>query len=362
MTPKLHTASLSDVGRKRRNNQDHCGEFNPGVGRLMVCCDGMGGHKGGEVASQLAVETIGASFAEADGNPAERLHSAFEAAHDRVQLEARTRPELHGMGTTGVVLYYDGEGAAWIAHVGDSRAYLLRDGAIRQLTDDHSIIAELLRAGRITPEQAALHPHNELSRAIGASDGDVHVDCARHDALDGDRFLLCSDGLWNLVQDREIAEVLAHEDPASAVRTLVARANERGGTDNVTVQVLGLGESRGILPADPDATEHAANAALAFAKPSAREGQAETQAVSLADVDVNAIWAQAQRDASAKRDRRLRAALVGAAVIATLLLGALLWLGGLRNAGATLEAPSDEPAVVEGAPASGSDQEVENRP
>jgi protein phosphatase len=337
MSPQAVSASLSDVGRKRKNNQDSCGEFQSAAGRLLVCCDGMGGHQGGEIASRLAVETIGQVFSRGGAAPEALLRDAFQAAHARVRSEAQQRPELEGMGTTGVALLFDGQASAWVAHVGDSRAYRVRDGRIEQLTNDHSIVSELLRAGRITPDQAASHPHNELSRALGAR-AELEVDCAEHAVQDGDRFLLCSDGLWNLVADLEIAEVLLREDPPSAVHTLVARANERGGTDNVTVQVLGFGEARAKL----DDSESTRQEYAARARSGTRSD--ETRAVSLAEVDVDAIWESAQRKARAARERRLRHALVAALLVSLLLVVTLLWLVSSRSKIPAPEAPAEAPA------------------
>ncbi len=315
-------ASLSDVGRRRRVNQDAFGEFPCADGGvLLVCCDGMGGHQGGEVASQLAVETIGREFDAA--SPEQSLPRAILAAHARVKGRAAERPELYGMGTTAVALHWDGAARAVVAHVGDSRCYRIRGGRIEQLTPDHSIVAELLRTGRITPEQAASRPHNELTRAIGASES-LDADCAAHDARDGDLFLLCSDGLWNMVDDARIAAAAQRELPKSAVRTLVDLANAAGGTDNVTVQILGIGTRVPIAAGDD--TERGAPAPSRRAEVRADE----TRAVPLADVDVEAIWRKAQDDARAQRDRRIRALFVGAAVAAALLLGALalMWAKG----------------------------------
>jgi protein phosphatase len=322
----VEAASLSDVGRRRRANQDSCGEF-PGQdgALLLVCCDGMGGHQGGEVASKLAVETIGAEFDAAA--PEASLRQAFLSAHARVKARATERAELHGMGTTGVALYYDGNARAVVAHVGDSRCYRVRGGEIEQLTGDHSVVAELLRAGRLTPEQAATHPHNELSRAIGASH-QLEVDCAEHDVREGDRFVLCSDGLWNLVEAREIAEAVLREAPAQAVRTLVDRANERGGTDNVTVQILGVGAAAAPEAPEEDDTERGQNEREALERARARKRVDETRAIALDGVNVDAIWEKAQAVARERQGRRIRAALIGAGVVTLALAAALaVWLG-----------------------------------
>jgi protein phosphatase len=341
MSAPVTTASLSDVGRRRKANQDFCAEF-PGVSgaMLLVCCDGMGGHQGGEVASQLAVATIGEAFGAADGDPGTRLERAFKEANRRVRERAASDAKLDGMGTTAVALYFDGATTAWVASVGDSRAYRARRGSVEQLTNDHSVVAELLRLGRITAAEAARQPHNQLARAIGAED-DVEVDTAKHDALDGDRWLLCSDGLWNLVDEREIAERLHRESPQDAARMLVESANERGGTDNVTVQVLALGATRGARAAAAQANDEterdtAAEAAYARSLDQKRIAGEATPEQILAEHEA------AQRAAS--RRRALTAAAV-AALLITLGLAAMLWFG----RGAILS-PSETPEAAPGTP------------
>jgi protein phosphatase len=342
-------ASHTDVGRKRRVNQDSFGEF-PGAddgSLLLVCCDGMGGHSGGEIASQLSVAAIGETFRASAGDPGERLASAFHEAHRRVREHAERNPQLAGMGTTGVALFFDGKSSAWVAHVGDSRAYRLRDGKLEQLTADHSLVAELVRMGKLTPEQAARHPHNELARAIGASD-DLEVDCAKHDARDGDRWLLCSDGLWNMVSDGEIGRQLYESAPTDAVRRLVERANEAGGLDNVTVQVLALGAARGApAPADDGATEQDRDARLASARLRAASRVDETRAISASDANVEEIWARAQAEARAAREHRIRQIVLGAAIVIALSLAAFLLLG--RSVVRVESAEAGEPANADAA-------------
>lgn len=345
--PDLFTASLSDVGRKRRSNQDHCGEFaTPGGSRLLVCCDGMGGHQGGETASRLAVETIAEVVLGADGTePAATLERALQEAHQRIQARSREVADLRGMGTTAVALLYGGGDAAWIAHVGDSRAYRIRGGRVQQLTQDHSIVAEQLRRGLITMEQAARLPHNELSRALGASPV-LQVEVARHDVSDGDRFVLCSDGLWNLVSEREMAEAVLAGEPESAVRALVERANERGGTDNITVQVLGVGQAAPLSASDPDATDQDDVDRLAFERMRASKAD-ETRVVE--GVDVKEIWERVQQDARARRDLRIRVAAAAALLVAALLVGVFVLLRSSVRVG--LAEPAAERALPDvGAP------------
>jgi serine/threonine protein phosphatase PrpC len=238
---QLRTASRTDVGRTRSENQDACGEFQgPSGARLLAVADGMGGHQGGATASRITIETLGEVFVRDPDPSGETLREAFETANARVYQAAQEHPELHGMGTTCVALLFGTDGTAWVAHVGDSRAYLLRDGQLDPLTADHSTVGELVRAGKITPEEAAVHPRrNEILRSIGA-DTSVEVDVAPVEMRAGDQYLLCSDGLSGLVSDPEMGAVLLREGPEEATRTLVDLANERGGPDNVTVVVTAV--------------------------------------------------------------------------------------------------------------------------
>ncbi len=237
--PSQHqTAWRTDIGRVRSENQDTCDEFrSPSGALLLVVADGMGGHRGGATASRVAVEAIGEVFALSPRPGAEMLREAMRAANQRVLRTATLRPELYGMGTTCVALLVDAAGAAWVAHVGDSRAYRLREGVLQALTADHSAVAELERRGMISAEEAAIHPRrNELLRSIGVDEA-VEVDVAEVDVAPGDRFLLCSDGLCGVIPDAEIAAVLHDGTPQQAVQQLVDAANASGGPDNVTVMV-----------------------------------------------------------------------------------------------------------------------------
>ena len=235
------TASLSSVGQVRTHNEDYCSEFQDGAGRrLLVVADGMGGHKGGATASRVAVETIGEVFERGAAEAEETLRTAFQAANERVHAMAMQNPDLRGMGTTAVTLLFAEAGRAWIGHVGDSRIYRFRQGRAECLTADHSVVGEMLRQGLITAEDAAVHPRrNEILRSVGV-EAHVQPDVAPIDVGDGDRFLLCSDGLTNLVDDAEIGAVVQREPPSQAVQTLVDTANTRGAPDNVTVQIAAV--------------------------------------------------------------------------------------------------------------------------
>ncbi len=229
---------LTDVGIVRTSNQDACDEFRDARGaRLLVLCDGMGGRRGGEVASRLAVDAIGRAFRSSEDSGPVRLEAGFSEANSQIEERAQADPRLSGMGTTAVAFLLDGGETAWVAHVGDSRLYRLRGQEFSALTDDHSVVGELQRHGVVSAEQAAQHPRrNELLRSIGG-DSPVEVDLRAIDVLPGDRYLLCCDGLWSMVSDSEITAILEEDPPRSAVHRLVELANERGGTDKVTVQV-----------------------------------------------------------------------------------------------------------------------------
>lgn len=234
---RFETASLSDVGRLRAENEDHFGEFTrPGEIRLLVVADGMGGHQGGATASRLAVEAVGRAFSDGDDQPEPLLRAALETANACVHARAADAPALYGMGTTCVALLLAPDGRGCVAHVGDSRAYRLRGGRLDALTSDHSVVAELVRRGVLSPSEALIHPRrNELLRSIGVEPS-VAVDTATLSVEPGDRFLLCSDGLCGVVPEDEIAENLAGP-VAGAARKLVDLANACGGPDNVTVIV-----------------------------------------------------------------------------------------------------------------------------
>ncbi len=235
---RIEIASLSDTGRQRSNNQDSYGVGYARSGaRWMMVADGMGGHAGGATASRVAVQTVSSVVASSQLAPDVTLRAALEAANRVVHEEAQRNRQLAGMGTTGVAALFSADGVAFVANVGDSRAYRMRDGAFKQITLDHSLVAEMQRRGMLTEEEALVHPRrNEVLRSLGI-EPDVVVDLHQLDLQPGDLFLLCSDGLSGVVRDAEIAEVVHREAPEQAVRTLVDFANSRGGPDNVTVQI-----------------------------------------------------------------------------------------------------------------------------
>ena len=237
-------ASRSDVGRVRTFNEDSCGSFMRADGvRLLVVADGMGGHRGGATASREALATIAAAFEESGSrgahDPHETLREAIERANGRVHSMSTANPELAGMGTTVVAFLLDTSGIGAVAHVGDSRAYRYRAGRLEALTTDHSVVAEMLKRGVLTAEEAAYHPRrNEILRSVGVSE-QVEVEVSAVDIAAGDRILLCSDGLCGVISDSDIGEILASATSAEeAVDALVERANDFGGPDNITVELL----------------------------------------------------------------------------------------------------------------------------
>jgi protein phosphatase len=236
---EIEWGEQSDVGRLRASNQDCCGmAVAPGDGaRLWIVADGMGGHAGGEVASRVAVEAATASFAAGGGALAERLRTAIGAANRAVLDAAAANRALAGMGTTAVALALDDAGAC-TANVGDSRAYRLRRGLLEQLTRDHSVVAELVRRGQISEDEALMHPRrHEVLRSLGF-ETELDIDVEPAEIAAGDVFLLCSDGLTGVVDDAEIAALCGMRRPSEAARALVEAANARGGPDNITVQVI----------------------------------------------------------------------------------------------------------------------------
>jgi len=227
----------SDTGRQRRANEDSLLARSP----LFVIADGMGGAQAGEVASRLAVESFQSGLPDSSA-PELALAELAQAANARIHELSHASAEHAGMGTTLTAVYVTEDDVA-IAHVGDSRAYCMRDGELLRLTDDHSLVDELLRQGRLTPEEAVEHPQRSvITRALGPEDI-VEVDTRSFRGCDGDVYLLCSDGLTTMVSEQEVASVLlAHPRLHDAGEALIAAANEAGGRDNITVVLIRLEE------------------------------------------------------------------------------------------------------------------------
>jgi len=244
MTVIGRSTGLSHPGRKRRHNEDAWVCAPP----LFAVADGMGGARGGEIASRVAATALGE---EVNGSGEERVIALIQEANRQVFERANEDSDASGMGTTMTVALVE-DGMIAIGHVGDSRAYLIRDGKLEQLTQDHSLVAELVRSGRLSPEEAETHPQRSvITRALG-TDPDVDVDSFSIEGKPGDVFLICSDGLTSMVDDQAILEAVERHrsDLDEAAKELVAAANRSGGEDNITVVFFEIAEERPEPPAE----------------------------------------------------------------------------------------------------------------
>lgn len=254
---QIKVGAQTDAGRVRRHNEDAFGFREPTDaaeaavrGALYVVADGMGGHVAGEIASRLAVETILAAYRR-DSSPLEQgLRSAIEAASLRIRLQAESNPEQTGMGTTCVCAVVRGS-ELHLAHVGDSRAYLLRDGQLSRLTRDHTWVQQQVAQQLLDVDEAARHPmRNVLTQALGGAS--VEIELTRHELRPDDALLLCTDGLTDALDDARIADILvARREPQDICAELVRQANEAGGPDNITTLVLAARTSTVPSAGDP---------------------------------------------------------------------------------------------------------------
>jgi protein phosphatase len=253
----VEVRSATDVGLKRAQNEDSHAAWIPPTpeerarrGTLMVVADGMGGSRAGEIASRLAVETVVQCYGEAPGNdPLDDLRRAVEAANRIVHRESASHPEMAGMGTTCTAVVLRGADA-YYAHVGDSRAYLIQDGRIRQLTRDHSLVAQLVREGQLTPDQARVDPRrNVVTRSVGVGPH-VEIDAEPMPGLlhPEDTVLICSDGLHGVVDDDELQAAASGPDLGQCCIEAIRLANQRGGPDNITVVLARLHPGDGADP------------------------------------------------------------------------------------------------------------------
>ncbi len=254
-TMKLVSCGITDIGRKRQRNEDSY-LVNDKL-KLYVVADGMGGHAGGEFASKIAVSTVeeilkgedrkkskvpDKSYLDSepgtnDGSSQEKLREALTRAGSMIIRKASEEPELRGMGTTSTVMLFM-EDKAYVAHVGDSRAYCIRAGNITQITEDHSLVHEQLKSGLITQTEARTHQlKNIITRSVGVHE-EVEIDTMVWKVQEDDTYVMCSDGLSNMVQDHEILKIAAEKDAEQVARKLVDLANERGGDDNITLIVI----------------------------------------------------------------------------------------------------------------------------
>jgi serine/threonine protein phosphatase PrpC len=301
-------AGLTDTGRRRRQNEDSFVCDPP----LFAIADGMGGAQAGELASRLAAAAIEKGAAAARGE--DGVVAVVRAANALIFERAMSDPEVAGMGTTATVALVDESAETLtIAHVGDSRAYHYRQGVLEQLTTDHSLVGELVRSGRLTEAEAAVHPHRSvITRALG-TDAEVEVDTLTLPLATGDVVLLCSDGLSAMVRDDEIVRVLESSggDPHLAAEALVRAANAAGGDDNVTVVVFELVEG------DPSARE---------AQPAAMDGDVTAE-------DVGQMAEPARDDDDVRRHGAGKGSRWPALLFVLVLLGVaalVLWWSLLR--------------------------------
>jgi len=244
--PNFLVGAVSDTGKKRKNNEDSfliyradCSPANKTGHNLFLVADGVGGSAAGEVASNIAVNGVVRSYLDLlEMNPLEALGAAIQDAHEQINARANAFPEFTGMGSTLTALALVGN-TAYIGQIGDSRAYLVRDHKIDQLTVDQTVTADLVAQGKITPEQAETHSQRHiLIQAMGGGRRAPEPDLMSYEVKAGDILILCSDGLYNLVSDDEIKQLAAKNTPQSASEQLVNLANERGGFDNITVIVI----------------------------------------------------------------------------------------------------------------------------
>ena len=238
MLRAAETALRTDTGRQRRDNEDNAFARAP----VFVVADGMGGAQAGEVASKIAIENFEKGLPQA-GSPEERLAERVREANQQIHELSRTDRERAGMGTTLTAAYVDDTAVA-IAHVGDSRAYLFRDGTLERLTQDHSLVEELVRQEKLTREQADKHPQRSIiTRALGP-EASVEVDTWTYPVRAGDILLLCSDGLTTMISEDQVAEILRDADSLDgAADALIDAANQAGGRDNITVVLFRLEEA-----------------------------------------------------------------------------------------------------------------------
>jgi PPM family protein phosphatase len=265
----LKVAALTDTGRARANNEDSLLADPP----LVAVADGMGGHEGGEVASNLAVEVLKGWKDKLEGSAgkdaADRLTEAFQEANRTIFERGKNEEALRGMGTTLTAAWVEEDRVA-LAHVGDSRAYLLRGGNLQQLTEDQNVAQEWVRRGRLTAEEAASSPHRHIVlQAIGPDPDGIEVATVVAELRPGDKLVLASDGLFGMVQSKDALRdiLLAHPDNDDACRALIDAANAAGGADNISVVILELGGDPAVAAADDDEVKIERGDALKIAAP-----------------------------------------------------------------------------------------------
>jgi serine/threonine protein phosphatase PrpC len=308
--------AVTDPGRTRRHNEDAYVIEPP----LFAIADGMGGAQAGEVASRLATAAL--KEAGANGGGEQRIADLIQEANRRVYDRSSSDPNTSGMGTTITVALVE-EDRVSFGHVGDSRAYLIRNARMEQLTEDHSLVNELLKTGKLSREEAETHPQRSvITRALG-TDPDVDVDTFSVQAETGDLFLLCSDGLTDMVPEDSILEVVERhrEDIDGALRALVKAANRGGGQDNITVVAFEIAD--GVLANDGDTREQAL--------PEDEDTLSEADAVPTVDTAVVSV-SEIQAEDRAVRRRHLRRRILAwlAILLLVAVVGVVLYLGFVR--------------------------------
>jgi PPM family protein phosphatase len=309
---------LSDTGRERRTNEDNAFAQAP----LFAVADGMGGARGGEVASGIVVETLNGGMP--DGVPPEAgLAELTREANHRIHQQATSDAERSGMGTT-LTAAYVGDGEVSFAHVGDSRAYRFRDGKLEQLTEDHSLVGELVRRGKLTPQQAEEHPQRSvITRALGP-EGSVQVDSFSVGAQPGDVFLLCSDGLTSMVPVDTMDDILREADSLdAAAHRLIDAANENGGRDNITVVLFRI---EGV----PEADDTDADQPTVVGEKAPTAGEVDAARATEADAPPRRTAPLPRRpepEAPRKPRRGRRVASLLAVLTIVVLIGVGAWIG-----------------------------------
>ncbi len=315
MTGLGHVGVITDTGRKRRRNEDAYVCEPP----LFAIADGMGGAQAGEVASRLAAAALRESGAKTLGGE-RRISDLIQEANRRVYDRSSTDPNTSGMGTTITVALVENDNVAF-GHVGDSRAYLIRDGRMEQVTEDHSLVNELLKSGKLSREEAESHPQRSvITRALG-TDPDVDVDTFTIAAEAGDVFLLCSDGLTDMVGEGEILELVERnrDNLNGALKSLVKAANRSGGDDNITVVAFEIPEGQ-TLTHDGETREDVLSAPTRDQEDTLTEADAvpavDTAVISTAEI-------QAELDAKERQDRARRRRQLRRSIVAWLALIAI---------------------------------------
>jgi PPM family protein phosphatase len=315
-------AAATDTGRKRRRNEDAHVLRPP----LFAVADGMGGAQAGEIASRLATEALAESGG--GGSAEQRIEELVQGANRRVYERSSGDAAVSGMGTTITVALVE-DGVVTIGHVGDSRAYLVRDGALEQLTEDHSLVGELMRSGKLSREEAEAHPQRSvITRALG-TDPDVDVDVFTLETQPGDIFLLCSDGLTSMVADDVILGTLeAHRgDLETAARTLVSHANRGGGEDNITVVCFEIAEEDEASAGAVDETMRLPAASHDGADPDEEDTLDERDEVPAVDTMVVPPEEAARLAAGRRPEREERLDAIAKRVLAVLAIVTLVLAG-----------------------------------